>query len=172
MRVIEPKGPGGAPFAESGTTTRLARTLARLYCDRAARLADIGLLDAAEHDAIAGLRLAPDNPRLHTVLGQVRAEQADYQGAFAAFDHALTLDPDLVAALSGRAATAYRVDNCARALSDLDRAIELAPDNPALRFDRALVLQETGRWDEALVELDAAAMARMNCRAVRDPRIL
>jgi tetratricopeptide (TPR) repeat protein len=170
MRVIEPKGRSGVPFAGYRTATRLARALAQLYCDRAGRLADSGKLDAAEHDAIAGLRLNPDNPRLYTVLGQIRAERADYRGAFAAFDHALALDPDLVAALSGRAATAYRVDDCARALSDLERAIELSPDNPALRFTRALVLQETGRWDEALVELDAvaslASVAGVNCRAV------
>lgn len=97
------------------------------------------------------------DPQLHAVAGQMHAERADFRAAFAAFDRALALDPDLVVALSGRAALAYRVDDCERALIDLTRAVELAPDDPAPRFGRALVLQEMGRWDEALADLDAVA---------------
>lgn len=98
----------------------------------------------------------PD-PHLYTMAGQMHAERADFTTAFAAFDRALALDPDLVAALTGRAALAYRADDCERALADLTRAIELAPDDPAPRFSRALVLQEMGRWAEALADLDTAA---------------
>jgi tetratricopeptide (TPR) repeat protein len=125
--------------------------------DLAGLLADIGHLDAVELAAVARLRLAPDSPRLLAVLGQIHAERADYDAAFAAFDRALMLDPDLVVALSGRAALAYRVDDWEHALADLERAIQLAPDDPAPRFGRALVLQEMGHWDEALADLDAAA---------------
>jgi tetratricopeptide (TPR) repeat protein len=104
----------------------------------------------------------PDNPeyhdaRLHAVAGRMHAERADFGAAAAAFDRALALDPDLVVALSGRAALAYRADDCESALVDLARAVDLAPDDPAPRFGRALVLQEMGRWAEALADLDAAA---------------
>jgi tetratricopeptide (TPR) repeat protein len=131
--------------------------LAPDYLERARFLTDIGHLDAAEHAALTGLLLAPDNPQLHVVLGQVHAERADHDAAFASFDHALLLAPDLVAALSARAATAYRVGDRARALADLDLAVELAPHDPVPRFGRALILQEIGRWDEALTDLDLAA---------------
>src|SRR5882762_3588829 len=104
----------------------------------------------------------PDNPEYHdaqryAAAGQLHAERADFRAAFVAFDLALALDPDLVTALAGRAALAYRVDDCESALIDLARAIELAPDDPAPRFGRALVLQEMGRWAEALADLDEAA---------------
>src|SRR5882724_5562697 len=104
----------------------------------------------------------PDNPEYHdaqryAVAGQMHAERAEFGAARTAFDRALAVDPDLVTALSGRAALAYRVDDCESALIDLTRAVELAPDDPAPRFGRALVLQEMGRWDEALADLDMAA---------------
>jgi tetratricopeptide (TPR) repeat protein len=104
----------------------------------------------------------PDNPEYHdpqlyAAAGWMHAERADFGAAFVAFDRALALDPDLVVALSGRAALAFRVDDCESALIDLTRAVELAPDDPAPRFGRALVLQEMGRWDDALADLDTAA---------------
>jgi tetratricopeptide (TPR) repeat protein len=141
-----------------------------VYINCAGLLVDIGQLDAAEHCAVAGLRLVPDNPHLYAVLGQAYVERADYDAAFAAFDSALMLDPDLVVALSGRAATAHRVDDCERALVDLDRAVELAPDDPAPHFRRALILQDMGRWDEALAELDVAASLAPDDTDVPDAR--
>jgi tetratricopeptide (TPR) repeat protein len=155
--IRQGRGDIDGALADFDHVRKLDPTFVSLYINRARLLADIGRPDAAEDDAVAGLRLAPDNPHLHVVLGQVYAERADYHAAFAAFDQALTLDPDLVEALSGRAATAWRVDDCEGALVDFQRAVQLAPDDPAPRFGRALVLQETGRWAEALADLDAAA---------------
>jgi hypothetical protein len=57
-------------------------------------------LDDAEHDATAGLALAPDNPHLHAEYGQIHGERSEY--GVTAFDRGLALDPKLVVALSGR----------------------------------------------------------------------
>ena len=42
-------------------------------------------------------------------------------------------------------------------ISDLGRAVELAPDDAALRYNRAFAYQSGGRWDDALADLDVAA---------------
>jgi hypothetical protein len=161
MRVAEPNVGGGwgteAPSQDIDQMwTPVSTFAAAIHSNRAIRLAGISQL-AAEADIVAGLRLAPSSPCLHALLGRMHAERADYDSALVAFNRALDLDPDLVVALTGRAALAYRSDDRERALVDLERAIELAPDDPTPRFGRALILQEMGRWDAALVDLDIAA---------------
>ena len=79
------------------------------------------------------------------------------------FGSALQADPANVAALVGRGALltspdfAAFEDLLAEGLAALDRAVELAPDNPEARFWRALAAARTGRLDDALADLDHLA---------------
>jgi tetratricopeptide (TPR) repeat protein len=127
------------------------------YINRAGIHLDASDLDAAHHDAIAGLTVDLDNPYLHVVLGQVHAEREQYLAARAAFDRAVEADPELVAALSGRASVAYALGDFEAALADLRRAVELTPQDAALLYNRAYLYQQAGRWHDALADLDAAA---------------
>ena len=79
------------------------------------------------------------------------------------FGTALQADPTNVAALVGRGALltspdfAAFEDLLAEGLSALDRAVELAPDDPEARFWRALAAARLGLFDEALADLDHLA---------------
>ncbi|GAA1415912.1 hypothetical protein GCM10009639_70030 [Kitasatospora putterlickiae] len=127
------------------------------YVNRAGLLLDEGDVAGAERDALAGLALAPENAHLLAVLGRVHAEQDDQRSAIEAFDRALRTDPDLLAALCGRAGAAYRAGAPEAALADLQHAVRLAPGDPLVRFNRAYVLLRTDRWEAALADLDIAA---------------
>ncbi len=79
------------------------------------------------------------------------------------FGSALAADPDNVAALVGRGALltspdfAAFEDLLAEGLRALDRAVELAPDDPEARFWRGLALARLGLFDDALADLDHLA---------------
>ncbi|NUR62100.1 MAG: tetratricopeptide repeat protein [Catenulispora sp.] len=127
------------------------------YINRAGLHLELGDPDSALRDAQAGLLLDPDCAHLHAVVGQVLAERKDFADAEAAYDRALSADPTLVSALSGRAAVRYETGRPQAALDDLSRAVELDPEDPALRYNRAFLHQETGNWVEALADLELAA---------------
>jgi tetratricopeptide (TPR) repeat protein len=123
--------------------------------NRAGVLTDLGELDAARRDVEAGLALAPDNPHLRCILGQLEAADGRTDAALAAFDAALAADPTLVAAWAGRAATVFDTGDIDEALADLTHALDLG-DDAALLFNRATALQAAGRWTDALADLDRA----------------
>ena len=76
------------------------------------------------------------------------------------FGTALQADPTNVRALVGRGAIltsqdfAAFEDLLAEGLRALDRAVELAPDDPEARFWRGLALANLGLFDQALADLD------------------
>jgi TolB-like protein/Tfp pilus assembly protein PilF len=82
-------------------------------------------------------------------------------GARRDFEHALALQPDLPEALVARASYITYVDrNAAAALSDLDRALELAPNDADAHSFAGLTLRRLGRFDEALDHFREAARLR------------
>ncbi len=127
------------------------------YINRAGIRLESGDVDGALADAEAGLRLDPACAHLHVVVGQVLAEREEHAGAEAAFDQALAAEPDLVSALCGRAAARWEQGLTDGSLSDLTRAVEVDGEDPALRYNRGYLLLETGRWHDALPDLERAA---------------
>ncbi|HEX5402269.1 MAG TPA: hypothetical protein VFX16_08210 [Pseudonocardiaceae bacterium] len=76
------------------------------------------------------------------------------------FDRALGIDPDLITALSSRAALAYDQGEPDVAIEDLRHAVELRPDDPALRCNRAFPYQDIQRARQAcLTHVDRATAA-------------
>jgi tetratricopeptide (TPR) repeat protein len=126
------------------------------YVNRAGLYLEMGNVEAAHWDAVTALPLDSDNAYLHDILAHVEAARNDHLLARSAFDRALSLDPTLISALSGRAALHYELGDLDAAITDLCRAIELQPGDPALLYNRAFALQQAGRWDDALADLDAA----------------
>lgn len=126
------------------------------YVNRAGLHLDEGRLDAARQDAETGLALDPDNAYLHVVVGQVHAEGEDLAAAEEAYDRAVAADPALVTALSGRAAVRFESGRTDAALEDMCRAVDLAPDDPALRYNRAFLHQAREEWHSALADLEVA----------------
>jgi len=101
--------------------------------------------DAAEREYLAALRGDEED--------MTREEQ------IAHLDRALEIAPERARYFETRAI--YRIDmlDFDRALSDLDRAIELA-ERPYLRFLHGLVLCQSGRYREALPDFDAAIVGQ------------
>ncbi|MCY3923958.1 MAG: hypothetical protein OXG52_00380 [bacterium] len=79
------------------------------------------------------------------------------------FGSALAADPANVAALVGRGALLTSPDLAAfedladEGMGALDRAVELAPDDPEARFWRGLALARSGLLDDALADLEHLA---------------
>lgn len=93
--------------------------------------------------------------------GQVLAAER-VQAAATVFTHLLARNPDNLAALSGRGYLFTLPDFIestevfSRGLADLDRAVQIAPENPSIRLLRARALVNSAqRPDEARADLDA-----------------
>lgn len=93
--------------------------------------------------------------------GQVLAAER-VQAAATVFTHLLARNPDNLAALTGRGYLFTLPDFIestevfSRGLTDLDRAVQIAPENPSIRLLRARALVNSAqRPDEARADLDA-----------------
>ena len=123
---------------------------------------------------VAAAEAAGDTATIEALLAEVTADEmaaaavhladgGQFVLAARLFGDALSVDPTNVAALVGRGALltspdfAAFEDLLAEGLRALDRAVELAPDNPEARFWRALAAARLGLYAEALVDLDHLA---------------
>jgi len=132
------------------------------YVNRAGLLAARGEYGRARADAERGLALAPANPYLLCVLGQIEMAEDRAEAARRAFDGALRHDPSLAAAWANRGMLAFETGDLDGAVRDLSRAVELtrANANPGeeapLLFNRAVALRAAGREEEAIADLTRA----------------
>ena len=91
---------------------------------------------------------------LHRQLGNASGERREYQWAVDDFSRALERDPDLIAAYYNRGVLYWReLENWHRAVRDLTRVIELAPQWHEARFNRAMAFQHRGQLAEAAEDL-------------------
>lgn len=126
--------------------------------NRADLLLALGHDDRARADIHHGLTLEPDNANLLSARGSLAQAGGDVVGAMADYTAAIEHDPTFAAAWANRAVLAYSVGQVLAAVADLDRAIELA-DDPALRLNRSIALQDAGDHERALQDLDLAVAA-------------
>ncbi|GII04674.1 tetratricopeptide repeat protein [Planobispora takensis] len=126
--------------------------------NRAGLLYELGETDAAWQDVTAGLDLAPANVHLLCLKGQLLAERGEVEAGLRALSAALRHDGHLAEAWALRGVLAYRSGDPAGALRDLDRAAELS-DAPEIRFNRAVVHQESGRYASAAADYEAVLAA-------------
>jgi tetratricopeptide (TPR) repeat protein len=125
------------------------------YINRAGLLLQLGLDDQARADVEAGLALAPADPHLCCVLGQLEAAAGRPAAAEAAFATALAGAPELAQAWASRASLRHGRGDLEGAVADLTRAIELGAD-AAVHFNRAMALRDLGRPGRALDDLRRA----------------
>jgi predicted Zn-dependent protease len=83
------------------------------------------------------------------LLAQATLDSQTPEDAIAAVDVALTIAPDDVEALALRAHARLKAGRYADALADVERAVQLDSDNPAILIPRVLALLEFDRVDEA-----------------------
>jgi putative PEP-CTERM system TPR-repeat lipoprotein len=105
---------------------------------------------AAEHPTL------PDYPNL---MGQVLARRGDEEGARAAFQHAVALDPSFVAALVNLARMSARAQRFGEARELLRRALEQRPEDPTALRTLGLLEHRAGNASAAVEALEAALRA-------------
>ncbi|MET0423484.1 MAG: tetratricopeptide repeat protein, partial [Actinoplanes sp.] len=125
------------------------------YLNRAGLRLTLDDLDGAAADTAEGLRLAPGNPHLLCIRGQLELlADGDAEAAERTLTAALAAAPNLAAGWAARATARYELGDRDAALSDLDRSLVL-DDDPEVRFNRAALLAEAGRHEEAVADFTA-----------------
>lgn len=111
-------------------------------CEQGRVLDGIAIL----HKALA---LAPDQVRIHSLLGKALNYLGRNEEALASIDRALALDPAGAELLGSRAdvlASLKRLDEAAQCY---DRALDLQPDSVNDWCNRGMVLYDLGRYEQA-----------------------
>ncbi|MEV7807515.1 tetratricopeptide repeat protein [Microbispora sp. NPDC088329] len=126
--------------------------------NRAGLLCELGRIDDAWADVTAGLELAPANAHLLCLKGRLLAERDDRDGARAALSAAIERDERLAEAWALRGEIAFAAGDLTAAAHDLDRAVDLS-GTPDIRFNRAVVRQESGRYADAAADYELVVSA-------------
>ncbi len=93
--------------------------------------------------------------RMHRHWGNLSGDRREYQAAVDDFSKALDLHPDHVAACYSRGVLYWReLQNYYRAVKDMTRVIELAPQWHDAWFNRALAHQLRGEMSEAIADYE------------------
>ncbi len=116
-----------------------------------------GKLDQAER-VLEGVVQGPASLRAEASeqLGALRAARDDREGAIAAFQRAVAIEPNRAAVLIALGALLAETDRLAEASLHLDRAVSLEPSSLPARNNLGVVLQRSGRLDEAGEVFEAA----------------
>ncbi len=86
-----------------------------------------GKNEAANSEATAALALAPEQARVHEILGRIRSRLNDHAGAEAAFTRAIELEPQYWSHYEMLGSYLYRQGRYAEAVAPLAAAVDLAP---------------------------------------------
>jgi len=79
-----------------------------------------------------------------------------WDGALAAYDHALSLDPMMAGAYAGQAIALHRMGRLHEALEKADKAVEIAPDSARAYAARSGVLGKLRKYALALESINEA----------------
>jgi len=115
----------------------------------------------------------PTDPEVNYLFGKTWAtiDSRTPEDAIGAVDIALAAEPHNVDALALRAHANVKAARYADAWVDVERAVALDPDHPAILVPRVLVLLEFERIDEAELALDAGKRSLENAENQLDEEI-
>jgi tetratricopeptide (TPR) repeat protein len=140
----------------------LAPDEAVTYAHRGRALWESGEHEPALADFDRAVALAPTEPELHLGRAKVCASLDRLEDALSCTSRAIELCPDHAFAHAMRAVYRSHLESelcCAAVEADLDRAVELAPDDPSFRRQRGEYLMEISRYAEALADFEKAIAA-------------
>lgn len=114
------------------------------HANHARALDCLGRMDEAEQAFLESLK-GERSPAVLSQLGVHYGKRERYPQALAALDEAITLDPGFPPAYSNRGNIHARQGDCARAIPDFERALQLMPTNTAAQRGLAYCRQQQGR---------------------------
>jgi len=100
--------------------------------------------------------LAPEQPRIHALIGQALFHLGRHEEALASFDRAIALGSATAAVFGGRADTLVALGRPEKAVASYDRSLALNPDAVEDWTNRAAMLLALDRHADALVSADRA----------------
>jgi cytochrome c-type biogenesis protein CcmH/NrfG len=115
-----------------------------------------GRLADAERSLRAGLRLAPDDPELKTVLGGVLASERRWQEANSLFKDAARAMPGDFEIWNNLGSTELQMGHPGAAIAAYRKALDLAPHDVGVIVNYAAALAAAGRREDALATVNAA----------------
>lgn len=153
-QVLRAQADFAGAVQDFSTAIRHDPSSAEAFTWRAEARVHMGDVQGALQDARRGIELGP-NALAHALAGELELATGGSAAAWAHFDQALRLQPDLARAHLGRAQLrpAEQVD---LALADLDAAEAYGGDVAQIRELRTFVYLLAGRLNEAALQADAA----------------
>jgi tetratricopeptide (TPR) repeat protein len=115
---------------------------------------ELGRLDEAREAIDASLTLKPDSSASQCVRAQIAFAAKDYEAVHWSLNLATRIDPADPAVFELRGRTHFVQGRHADGIAAVRRSIELDPDSIATRMLLAIMLQESGRPQEAAVVAD------------------
>jgi len=110
---------------------------------------DQGKVERASNEYLASLLARPDDWASHYNLGNYYSSRQQLEGALAAYETALKLDPRRLPPLVNGAMVYARLGQNAKAEQWLRRALEIEPGSPEASFNLGLLMAEEGSIQEA-----------------------
>jgi len=118
---------------------------------------------SAERDFTRAIELDPKNAEANDDLGVIKARRGDYEGAARHFAATLKLDPSYQKAWHNLAMTRFLLGLETQALSTVNEALRLSPENRNSLLLKAEILEALGRLGEAkAVRADAEFLPEGN----------
>ena len=116
----------------------------------------LGLNAQAAQACEDALRIDPDFSEAYLLLGAVRLQQQDFQGAQSTFQRAASLKPDAALFHILLGVAFYKRGHLQRSARELNRALALDPQAAPAYFYRAQVLAIQGEQRKAIADLETA----------------
>jgi tetratricopeptide (TPR) repeat protein len=153
------------------------------YVERATAYAGLHRYDLALADVDFALAISPDDPDARGLRGQIPAtaelsqadaarrgaalfDRGDYDGALAALDRAVSLNPNDEYALYERGLTWLAKPDYTRALADFNAVLKLQPNTWGALDERGNAYRGRGQYDLAIADYNAAIALYPNGAAI------
>ena len=141
-------------------------TLAGTRQALADKLREAALVDEAEVEYAKILEANPKSVKGHAGAGQIALLKGDLQGAIRHFEEALAHDPNQTVALRELGLIDLKYGRVTRACERLKKAIELEPEDTALRYSYANALGMAGDKAQAAIETAAIEQLRKDQKEI------
>jgi S1-C subfamily serine protease len=146
----------GAALADADRAIASDPNSAIAYTGKCFFLSEFGKQGEALGACDRAVTLAPKNAMAYNVKGLVELRLRNYSVAAADLDRAIEIDPKLYYAYNNLAITRYAQGNVLAALNLSRRAVQIAPQSPAVRALLGQLLVANKEYQQGLMELNMA----------------